>query len=70
VAIPEEAPMIELSEAMQPPEDLLIQQVSDLELAFDLVIDCFPHQQKSTFLIPSYSILLHLIPLILEVRRE
>jgi len=43
VAIPEEAPMIELSEAMQPPEDLLIQRVSDLELAFDLVIDCFPH---------------------------
>ena len=29
-----------------------------------------PHQQKSTFLIPSYSILLHLIPLILGVRRE
>ena len=28
------------------------------------------HQQKSTFLIPSYSILLHLIPLILGVRRE
>jgi len=28
------------------------------------------HQQKSTFLIPSYSILLHLIPLILRVRRE
>src|SRR6267142_2043546 len=27
------------------------------------------HQQKSTFLIPSYSILLHLIPLILGVRR-
>src|SRR6267142_2101828 len=26
-----------------------------------------PHQQKSTFLIPSYSILLHLIPLILGV---
>ena len=29
-----------------------------------------PHQQKSTFLISSYSILLHLIPLILGVRRE
>src|SRR6267142_3800990 len=29
-----------------------------------------PHQQKSTFLIPSYSILLHLIPLILGVRSE
>src|SRR6266850_5858070 len=28
------------------------------------------HQQKSTFLIPSYSILLRLIPLILGVRRE
>src|SRR6267142_485049 len=28
------------------------------------------HQQKSTFLIPSYLILLHLIPLILGVRRE
>ena len=28
------------------------------------------HQQKSTFLIPSHSILLHLIPLILGVRRE
>ena len=28
------------------------------------------HQQKSTFLIPSYFILLHLIPLILGVRRE
>src|SRR6267142_1887979 len=28
------------------------------------------HQQKSTFLILSYSILLHLIPLILGVRRE
>ena len=28
------------------------------------------HQQKSTFLISSYSILLHLIPLILGVRRE
>jgi len=28
------------------------------------------HQQKSTFLIPSYSILLHFIPLILGVRRE
>jgi len=28
------------------------------------------YQQKSTFLIPSYSILLHLIPLILGVRRE
>jgi len=28
------------------------------------------HQQKSTFLIPSYSILLYLIPLILGVRRE
>ena len=28
------------------------------------------HQQESTFLIPSYFILLHLIPLILGVRRE
>jgi len=37
--------------------------------ALDWLIDRY-HQQKSTFLIPSYSILLHLIPLILGVRRE
>jgi hypothetical protein len=29
-----------------------------------------PHQKKSTFLIPSYYILLHLIALILRVRKE
>jgi len=35
-----------------------------------MVVIAAAHQQKSTFLIPSYSILLHLIPLILGLRRE
>ena len=50
-----------------------------LSFLLDLSASLFPfearltnagHQQKSTFLIPSYSILLHLVPLILGVRRE
>jgi hypothetical protein len=38
----EEAPAIELSEAMEPPEYLPVQQEADSEPAFDLVIDHFP----------------------------
>jgi hypothetical protein len=42
VVIPEEAPVIELSEATELPEYLPIQWEADSEPAFDLVIDCFP----------------------------
>jgi len=43
---------------------------SDFEYQYTALSIILVHQQKSTFLIPSYSILLHLIPLILGVRRE
>jgi hypothetical protein len=42
VVIPEEAPAIELSEATELPEYLPIQWEANSELAFNLVIDCFP----------------------------
>src|SRR6266850_2536734 len=51
-----------------PKEKLIVQQMNVKGAYLNGTLK--EHQQKSTFLIPSYSILLHLIPLILGVRRE